>query len=153
MWRRAKGFSSAGHHTDPDHAAKVLQPLLENRELRKTMGNSSLKLVRAHYTWDRVTEMTEDSLFRVPGALSCGHELISMHPYTLIQLGMHSDASDGGVDRYFWGLNQAFQEASIDLDTRRLFSEKGTAQKNLGALGRADLPLLQRLFLLRKRTV
>src|SRR5260221_8484477 len=76
-----------------------------------------------------------------------------MHPYTLIQLGMHSDASDGGVDRYFWGLNQAFQEASIDLDTRRLFFEKGTAQKNLGALGRADLPLLQRLFLLRKRTV
>jgi UDP-glucose:(heptosyl)LPS alpha-1,3-glucosyltransferase len=46
---------------DADHAAKVLQPLLENRDLRKTMGNSALKLVRAHYTWDRVAEMTEDA--------------------------------------------------------------------------------------------
>jgi glycosyltransferase involved in cell wall biosynthesis len=76
-----------------------------------------------------------------------------MHPYTLIQLGMHSDASDGGVDRYFWGLNQGFEETSIDLDTRRLFFAKDTAQKTSGALGRADLPLLQRLFLLRKRTI
>jgi glycosyltransferase involved in cell wall biosynthesis len=76
-----------------------------------------------------------------------------MHPYTLIQLGMHSDASDGGVDRYFWGLNQSFEEASINLDTRRFFFEKGTAQKTSGALGRADLPLLQRLFLLRKRII
>jgi glycosyltransferase involved in cell wall biosynthesis len=48
---------------DADHAAKVLQPLLENRELRKTIGNSALKLVRAHYTWDRVAEMTEDAYF------------------------------------------------------------------------------------------
>ena len=48
---------------DADHAAKVLQPLLENAELRKTMGNSALKLVRAHYTWDRVAEMTEDAYF------------------------------------------------------------------------------------------
>lgn len=48
---------------DPDHAAKVLQPLLENRELRKTMGNSAAKLVKAHYTWDRVAEMTEDAYF------------------------------------------------------------------------------------------
>ena len=76
-----------------------------------------------------------------------------MHPYTLIQLGMHSDASDGGVDRYFWGLNQGFEETSIDLDTRRLFFAKDTAQKTSGALGKADLPLLQRLFLLRKRII
>ena len=48
---------------DADHAAKVLQLLLENRDLRKTMGNSALKLVRAHYTWDRVAEMTEDAYF------------------------------------------------------------------------------------------
>jgi glycogen synthase len=76
-----------------------------------------------------------------------------MHPYTLIQLGMHSDASDGGVDRYFWGLNQGFEETSIGLDTRRLFFAKDTAPKTSGALGRADLPLLQRLFLLRKRAI
>jgi UDP-glucose:(heptosyl)LPS alpha-1,3-glucosyltransferase len=48
---------------DADHAAKVLQPLLENRDLRKTMGDSALKLVRAHYTWDRVAEMTEGAYF------------------------------------------------------------------------------------------
>ena len=48
---------------DADHAAKVLQPLLENRDLRKTMGDSALKLVRAHYTWDRVAEMTEEAYF------------------------------------------------------------------------------------------
>ena len=44
-----------------DNAAKVLQPLLENRDLRKTMGDSALKLVKANYTWDRVAEMTEDA--------------------------------------------------------------------------------------------
>jgi glycogen synthase len=76
-----------------------------------------------------------------------------MHPYTLIQLGMHSDASDGGVDRYFWGLNRGFEEVSINLDTRRFFFEKGTAQKTSGGLGRADLPLVQRLFLLRKHII
>ena len=74
-----------------------------------------------------------------------------MHPYTLIQLGMHSDASDGGVDRYFWGLNQGFDEVSINLDTRRFFFEKGTGRKTSSALGSADLPLRQRLFVLRKR--
>ena len=74
-----------------------------------------------------------------------------MHPYTLIQLGMHSDASDGGVDRYFWGLNQGFDEVSINLDTRRFFFDKGTGRKTSSALGSADLPLRQRLFVLRKR--
>jgi glycosyltransferase involved in cell wall biosynthesis len=74
-----------------------------------------------------------------------------MHPYTLIQIGMHSDASDGGVDRYFWGLNQGFKEVSINLDTRRFFFENGPARKTSGALGSADLPLRQRLLLLRKR--
>jgi glycosyltransferase involved in cell wall biosynthesis len=75
-----------------------------------------------------------------------------MHPYTLIQLGMHSDASDGGVDRYFWGLNQGFCQASTGLDTRRFFFDKGTPQKDSShqALGRADLPLGRRLGLLRK---
>ena len=76
--------------------------------------------------------------------------MISVRPYTLIQLGMHSDASDGGVDRYFWGLNQGFEKNCIDLNTRRFFFEKGSARETSGALGRADLPLRQRLFLLRK---
>src|SRR6202008_1295877 len=91
-------------------------------------------------------------LFRIPGALSCGQlgELISMHPYTLIQLGMHSDASDGGVDRYFWGLNQGFEKVFINLETRRFFFEKNTGRKRSSALGSADLPLYQRLLLLRK---
>jgi glycosyltransferase involved in cell wall biosynthesis len=78
-----------------------------------------------------------------------------MHPYTLIQLGMHSDASDGGVDRYFWGLNQGLQRASMNLETRRFCFEKDTPQKSPGytSLGRADLPLRQRLLLLRKRVL
>jgi glycosyltransferase involved in cell wall biosynthesis len=76
-----------------------------------------------------------------------------MHPYTLIQLGMHSDASDGGVDRYFWGLNQGFEKVSINLETRRFFFEKGTGRKRSSALGSADLPLYQRLLLLRKRII
>jgi glycosyltransferase involved in cell wall biosynthesis len=76
-----------------------------------------------------------------------------MHPYTLIQLGMHSDASDGGVDRYFWGLNHGLQQVSSNLDTRRFFFGKDTTQEpsSYTSLGRADLPLRQRLLLLRKR--
>ena len=76
-----------------------------------------------------------------------------MHPYTLIQLGMHSDASDGGLDRYFWGLNQGLQQVSINLDTRRFFFGKDTSKEppSRTSLGRADLPLRHRLLLLRKR--
>src|SRR5258708_10062441 len=76
-----------------------------------------------------------------------------MHPYTLIQIGMHSDASDGGIDRYFWGLNQGLEQVSTDLDTRRYFFGKDTPQQPQSdtSLGRADLPLRQRLRLLRKR--
>jgi hypothetical protein len=29
-----------------------------------------------------------------------------MHSFSLIQVGMHSDASGGGVDRHFWELNR-----------------------------------------------
>ena len=76
-----------------------------------------------------------------------------MHPYTLIQLGMHGDASDGGVDRYFWGLNYGFQQVSINLDTRRFFfgDDKPQQLPRSTSLGRADLPLRQRLLLVRKR--
>lgn len=48
---------------DPDHAAKVLQPLIENADLRKTMGFAAWQLVKAHYTWDHVAEMTENAYF------------------------------------------------------------------------------------------
>ena len=48
---------------DADDAAKVLEPLIENRELRKTMGLSAWQLVKASYTWDRVAEMTENAYF------------------------------------------------------------------------------------------
>jgi UDP-glucose:(heptosyl)LPS alpha-1,3-glucosyltransferase len=48
---------------DADHAAKVLQSLLENADLRKRMGEFAWKLVEAHYTWDRVAEMTQNAYF------------------------------------------------------------------------------------------
>jgi glycogen synthase len=76
------------------------------------------------------------------------------YPFTLIQVGMHSGAAGGGVDRYFWELNQGLQRTAANLDTRRFFFEKGTpaAHELSGdhSLGRADLPLPRRLFLLRK---
>jgi glycogen synthase len=78
-----------------------------------------------------------------------------MHPFTLIQVGMHSDATGGGVDRYFWELNQGLQRVAINLETHRFFFEKGTSTSRDTSgdhsLGRADLPLPQRLLLLRKR--
>jgi glycosyltransferase involved in cell wall biosynthesis len=76
-----------------------------------------------------------------------------MCPYTLIQLGMHSDPSAGGVDRYFWGLNDAIGRASTGLETRAFFFDKGASKESSGAIGRADLPLRRRLGLLRSRFV
>jgi glycosyltransferase involved in cell wall biosynthesis len=77
-----------------------------------------------------------------------------MFPFTLIQVGMHNDATGGGVDRYFWELNQGLQRVAINLDTRRFFFENGNpASQEASAqysLGKADLPLSRRLFLLRK---
>lgn len=75
-----------------------------------------------------------------------------MDTYTLIQIGMHSDASDGGVDRYFWGLNHGLRQTSIRLNTRRFFFGQDTPQEAPGytALGRADLPLGQRLLRIRE---
>jgi glycosyltransferase involved in cell wall biosynthesis len=77
-----------------------------------------------------------------------------MPPFTLIQVGMHSDATGGGVDRYFWELNQGLERVASNLDTHRFFFEKGdrTSQQTPGqlSLGRADLPLSRRLLLIRK---
>jgi glycosyltransferase involved in cell wall biosynthesis len=79
----------------------------------------------------------------------------TMQPFTLIQVGMHSDASDGGVDRYFWELNRGLQRTAINLDTRRFFFAKETSASpqapTYHSLGRANLSLPRRLFLLRKR--
>jgi glycosyltransferase involved in cell wall biosynthesis len=78
-----------------------------------------------------------------------------MYPFTLIQVGMHGEATGGGVDRYFWELNQGFQRTATNLDTRRFFFEKGTAAAleapgNI-SLGSANSPLARRLLLLRRR--
>jgi glycosyltransferase involved in cell wall biosynthesis len=78
-----------------------------------------------------------------------------MYPFTLIQVGMHRDATGGGVDRYFWELNQGFHRTTANLDTRRFYFEKGTSAPPEApgdiSLGRADSPLPRRLILLRKR--
>jgi glycosyltransferase involved in cell wall biosynthesis len=78
-----------------------------------------------------------------------------MYPFTLIQVGMHSDATNGGVDRYFWELNQGFHRAAANLDTRRFYFEKGPSAAHEApgdlSLGRANSPLSRRLLLLRRR--
>jgi glycosyltransferase involved in cell wall biosynthesis len=46
-----------------DDAARALRLLIENAELRKTMGNTARKLVETNYTWDNVAAMTEAAYF------------------------------------------------------------------------------------------
>jgi len=46
---------------DPDDIARVLQPLLDDAEKRKQMGANARRLVEESYTWERVTDMTEES--------------------------------------------------------------------------------------------
>jgi glycosyltransferase involved in cell wall biosynthesis len=77
-----------------------------------------------------------------------------MQAFALIQVGMHNDASGGGVDRYFWELNRSLQLISTDLDTHQFFFKKTTAARESAeerSLGSADLPLPRRLHLLRNR--
>jgi glycosyltransferase involved in cell wall biosynthesis len=80
-----------------------------------------------------------------------------MQSFSLIQVGMHGDASGGGVDRYFWELNRGLQRFADKLNVRSFFFEKGNIlrQEETGdySLGRADLPLARRLSLLRKQIV
>ena len=46
-----------------DHAAKVLEPLRQNVDLWKTMGESAWKPVKTHNTWGHVAEMTQNANF------------------------------------------------------------------------------------------
>jgi glycosyltransferase involved in cell wall biosynthesis len=46
-----------------DDAARALRLLIENAELRKTMGATARKLVETNYTWDNVAAMTEAAYF------------------------------------------------------------------------------------------
>jgi len=55
------GENGAFVEHDAGHAARVLQPLLENADMRKKMGKLARKSVESNYTWDRVAEMTENA--------------------------------------------------------------------------------------------
>ena len=47
--------------SDPKNIAEVITPLIQNPELRATMGRNARQLVEQSYTWDRVTQATEDA--------------------------------------------------------------------------------------------
>ena len=59
-------FIQPGHNGefiphDPAQIAAILEPLIANPIVRKTMGENARAIVERNYTWDRVTEMTEDA--------------------------------------------------------------------------------------------
>jgi glycosyltransferase involved in cell wall biosynthesis len=47
--------------SDPQNIAEVITPLIQNAELRMTMGRNARQLVEQNYTWDRVTLETEEA--------------------------------------------------------------------------------------------
>jgi glycosyltransferase involved in cell wall biosynthesis len=47
--------------SDPKHIAKVIEPLIQDAGKRQEMGGNARKLVEQNYTWDRVTEQTENA--------------------------------------------------------------------------------------------
>jgi glycosyltransferase involved in cell wall biosynthesis len=47
--------------SDPSHIAQVIEPLIQNAEKRKEMGENARRLVEQNYTWDRVTDATENA--------------------------------------------------------------------------------------------
>jgi glycosyltransferase involved in cell wall biosynthesis len=47
--------------SDPKHIAKVIEPLVQDAGKRQEMGRNARKLVEQNYTWDRVTEQTENA--------------------------------------------------------------------------------------------
>jgi glycosyltransferase involved in cell wall biosynthesis len=71
----------------------------------------------------------------------------------LIEIGMHGDASSGGVDRYFWGLHNAIRNREAGVAATAYHFEKGeyTSQENNDRvpLGSPNLPLRCRLKALR----
>ena len=55
------GINGEFLRSDPKNIAAVLNPLIADVERRKEMGRKARQLVEQNYTWDRVTEQTEDS--------------------------------------------------------------------------------------------
>ena len=47
--------------SDPKHIAQVIDPLIQNAQQRRTMGENARRLVEQKYTWDRVTDATENA--------------------------------------------------------------------------------------------
>jgi glycosyltransferase involved in cell wall biosynthesis len=47
--------------SDPKHIAKVIEPLIQDADKRQEMGRNARQLVEQNYTWDRVTEETENA--------------------------------------------------------------------------------------------
>jgi glycosyltransferase involved in cell wall biosynthesis len=47
--------------SDPKSIAKVIEPLIQDAGKRQEMGRNARRLVEENYTWDRVTEQTENA--------------------------------------------------------------------------------------------
>ena len=47
--------------SDPKHIAQVIEPLIQDPGKRQEMGKNARRLVEQNYTWDRVTEQTENA--------------------------------------------------------------------------------------------
>lgn len=48
---------------DSAQIARILRPLLDSAHRRRAMGEAARRQVEQHYTWDRVTELTEVAYF------------------------------------------------------------------------------------------
>jgi glycosyltransferase involved in cell wall biosynthesis len=47
--------------SDPKHIAQVIEPLIKDAQKRAEMGRNARQLVEQNYTWDRVTDATENA--------------------------------------------------------------------------------------------
>ena len=47
--------------SEPESIAQVVTPLIQDAEKRKAMGRNARQLVEQKYTWDRVTDATEEA--------------------------------------------------------------------------------------------
>ena len=71
--------------SDPKHIAKVIEPLIQDSGKRQEMGRNARQLVEKNYTWDRVTEQTENAYKEYLGSQSKElkmHLLVVSHPCT-----------------------------------------------------------------------